>query len=373
MSLCLLGCERGASSNGDGGSGDAPAERPNIIVIMADDMGHSDFGSYGASIIETSSLDSLAQGGLRFTQFYNTARCVPSRASLLTGLYPHQAGVGHMTSDDDLPGYRGRLNEHSVTIARVLGTAGYSTYMVGKWHVTHSRFDNPTKHNWPLQRGFDRYFGTIMGAGSYYDPGGLVLNNEYIAPKDAGDDYTNDNFYYTDAISDYSARYVREHAETKANDPFFTYVSYTAPHWPLHAPEETIEKYEGKFDLGWDRLREERRERTTEMGLIDEEWPLTERDSQVPAWNDAENKDWQARRMAVYAAMVDRMDQGIGQIVETLEETGELENTLILFLSDNRGSLESFGWVDNRTYADNRGVEPKASGEVQTSLYPTVT
>jgi arylsulfatase len=151
------------------------------------------------------------------------------------------------------------------------------------------------------------------------------------------------------------------------------YVSYTAPHWPLHAPEETIEKYEDKFDLGWDRLRRQRYQRLTKMGLIDEEWALTERDPEVPAWENAENKAWQARRMAVYAAMVDRMDQGIGQMVEVLEETGQLENTLILFLSDNGGSLESFGWVENRTYADNRGVEPSASGEVQTSLYPRVT
>jgi len=367
--LALFMLAKGCTESGSGGA--ESAERPNIIVIMADDLGYSDLGSYGAPIIETPTLDRLAQGGLRFTQFYNTARCSPSRASLLTGLYPHQAGVGHMTGDDDLPGYRGQLNDRNVTIAEVLGEAGYSTYMTGKWHVAPTRANNPPKHNWPLQRGFDRLFG--LGSGNYFDPGHLVLDNEYIAPREAGPEYTNDNFYYTDAISDFSVKYVREHAQTQSESPFFMYVAYWSPHWPLHAPEETIEKYESKFDLGWDRLRERRYERMIEMGLIDEEWPLTERDPNVPAWEKAENKEWQARRMAVYAAMVDRMDQGIGRMVEALEETGELENTLILFLSDNGGSQERFGWVETRTYADNDGVTPPGRSELQTSTYPRVT
>lgn len=371
LSLAWSGCADSSDSASDDETGQA--DRPNIIVIMADDMGYSDLGSYGAEFVETPTLDRLAENGLRFTQFYNTARCVPSRASLLTGLYPHQAGLGHMTADQDLPGYRGDLNDHNVTIAELLGKAGYSTYMSGKWHVTHFQTDDPNQDNWPLQRGFDRFFGTIIGAGSYHDPAGLALGNEYISPDGAGEGYTDDDFYYTDAISDYSARYVREHAKKRSGKPFFMYVAYTAPHWPLHAPAETIEKYEDTFDLGWDQLRENRYERMTEMGLIDEKWELTERDPAVPAWENARNKDWQARRMAVYAAMVDRMDQGIGRLVEALERAGELENTLILFLSDNGGAQETFGWVENRDYADSEGAEPPASGEVQPSLWPKVT
>ena len=366
LSALVFGCAENRSSDADS------PDRPNIVVIMADDMGYSDIGSYGASIIETPTLDRLAENGLRFTQFYNASRCVPSRAALLTGQYPHQTGLGHMTADQDLPGYRGDLNDHNVTIAELLGEAGYSTYMSGKWHVTHFQTKDPNRQNWPLQRGFDRFFGTIIGAGSYYDPAGLAMGNEYIAPKEAGEDYTNDGFYYTDAISDYARRYVEEHVQKQSENPFFLYVGYTAPHWPLHAPQETIEKYEDQFDLGWDRLRERRYERMTEIGLIDEEWDLP-RDPAVPAWTEAENKEWQARRMAVYAAMIDRMDQGIGQIVDALERSGELENTLILFLSDNGGALETFGWLDWRDYADSKGTQPPGPGEMQTSLWPKVT
>lgn len=372
-SAALLGCGSPSADRDEGGSDEGAGARPNIVVILADDMGYSDIGSYGADVIETPTLDRLSENGLRFTQFYNTARCVPTRASLLTGLYPHQAGLGHMTFDQDLPGYRGDLNDHNVTIAEVLGEAGYSTYMAGKWHVTPFRPEEPTKHNWPLQRGFDRFFGTIIGAGSYYDPASLVRDSAYIAPREAGDAYTNDDFYYTDAISDYSARYIRTHAETASSDPFFLYVSYTAPHWPLHAPQATIETYEGAFDRGWDQLRRDRYERMVRMGLIDEAWPLTARDPAVPAWDEAENTDWQARRMAVYAAQIDRMDQGIGRIVGALEQTGALENTLILFLSDNGGAQEAFGWVDWRDYPDSEGATPPAPGAVQTSLNPKVT
>jgi arylsulfatase len=372
-SASLPGCGSSSTDPSSGSGEEGSGARPNIVLVLADDMGYSDIGSYGAPVIETSTLDRLSENGLRFTQFYNTARCVPTRASLLTGLYPHQAGLGHMTFDQDLPGYRGDLNEHNVTIAKMLGEAGYSTYMSGKWHVTPFRTEDPTKHNWPLQRGFDRFFGTIIGAGSYYDPAGLVRGNQYISPGETGDGYTDDDFYYTDAISDYAARQVRTHAQKRAETPFFLYVSYTAPHWPLHAPEEAIETYEGRFDIGWDRLRQRRYDRAVELGLIDEQWPLTERDPKVPAWDEAKNKDWQARRMAVYAAQIDRMDQGIGRIVGALEQTGQLENTLILFLSDNGGAQERFGWVDWRDYPESEGATPPDSGEVQTSLYPKVT
>jgi arylsulfatase A-like enzyme len=316
-------------------------KRPNILLILNDDMGFSDLGCYGGEV-QTPNLDRLAAGGLRFTQFYNTARCCPSRASLLTGLHPHQANVGHMMGDDGIDGYRGNLAANTATIAEVLKTAGYATYMSGKWHIT--RHNDGPKHSWPRQRGFDRFFGTITGAGSFYNPNTLTRENERIAVADESED-----FFYTDAISDQAVEYIREHAEGKADEPFFTYVAYTSPHWPLHAHDEDIVRYAGRFDKGWDVLREERLERMVEMGLIDPNWKLTERDPTQPPWDEAEHEAWQARRMEVYAAQIDRMDQGIGRIVQALEQTGQLENTLILFLADNGGCAEEIGeaWSKN--------------------------
>ncbi|MBN2592336.1 MAG: sulfatase-like hydrolase/transferase, partial [Sedimentisphaerales bacterium] len=215
-------------------------KKPNIILIMADDMGYSDIGCFGGEI-HTPNLDELAAGGLRFTQFYNTARCCPTRASLMTGLYQHQAGVGHMMEDKGYESYRGDLNNRCVTIAEVLKLAGYSTYMSGKWHATRFRGPDGPKHNWPRQRGFDRFFGTIHGAGSFYDPCSLTRDNTQIPP---GDD-----FYYTNAISDNAVTFIREH---KTDNPFFMYVAYTATHWPMHALPEDIARYKGRYDGGWD-------------------------------------------------------------------------------------------------------------------------
>ena len=314
--------------------------RPNIVLMMADDMGFSDLGCYGSEIA-TPTLDGLAAEGLRFRQFYNTARCCPTRAALLTGLYPHQAGIGHMTSDDGLPGYRGFLNERCVTMGEVLQAAGYTTLLSGKWHVMnyHFRTDAPAPRiHWPRQRGFDRFFGTLTGAGSFYDPPSLTRENERIRPKST-------DFYYTDAISDQAVKYVHAYAGQK---PFFLYVAYTAPHWPLHALPEDIAKYKGRYDAGWDALRAERHRRMIEMGMGDARWSVTPRDEEAPAWEDAEHKAWQARRMEVYAAQVDRMDQGIGRIVEALKVKGVLDNTLIMFLADNGGCAEELpvnGWI----------------------------
>jgi arylsulfatase len=314
--------------------------RPNIVVIMADDMGFSDLGCYGSEI-STPTLDGLAAAGLRFRQFYNTTRCCPTRASLLTGLYPHQAGIGHMTSDDRLPGYRGFLNARCVTIAEALQPAGYKTLLVGKWHVMnyHFRTDTPApREHWPRQRGFDRFFGTLTGAGSFYDPPSLTRENERIRPKSV-------DFYYTDAISDQAVKYVHEYG---GENLFFMYVAYTAPHWPLHALPEDIARYKGRYDAGWDALRAERHKRMIEMGIVDERWPLTPRDKDAPAWADAEHKEWQARRMEVYAAQIDRMDQGIGRIVGALKAKDVLDNTLLMFLADNGGCAEDLpvnGWI----------------------------
>jgi arylsulfatase A-like enzyme len=304
---------------------------PNIIIILADDMGFSDLGCYGGEIL-TPNLDRLAAGGLRFTQFYNAARCCPTRAALLTGLYPHQAGVGHMMDDYRRPGYRGNLNQECVTIAQLLRAAGYQTMMCGKWHLTRHVAPEGPKFNWPLQRGFDRFYGTIHGAGSFYDPVTLTSDNHFIRRPSQRD------YYYTDAISDQAVQYIEQAA--RAKKPFFLYVAYTAPHWPLHAPEEVVRRYRARYAVGWDSLRRERYERLTAMGIIRRDWAPAPRDPRVRAWEQEPHPPWQQRRMEVYAAQVDLMDQGIGRIMERLRQVGAERNTLVMFLSDNGGCAE---------------------------------
>jgi arylsulfatase A-like enzyme len=309
------------------------SRKPNIVLILNDDMGYSDIGCYGGEI-ETPNLDRLAADGLRFTQFYNTARCSPSRASLLTGLHPHQTGIGVLTYDFGPEGYAGNLSERCVTIPEALRRSRYRTYMSGKWHVAGSLV-KPTGA-WPLQRGFDAFFGTIIGAGSFYDPNTLTRGNDNVEHEAKADP----SFFYTDAINDQAADYVRQHAREAPQDPFFLYVAHTAPHWPLHAHDEDIAKYRGRFDAGWDALRTERLERLVKSGLLDARWALTGRDPSQPEWTQAEQKAWLLRCMEVYAAQVDRMDQGIGRIVEALREAGQLEDTIIFFLSDNGACAE---------------------------------
>lgn len=314
----------------------APAEKPNIIVIMSDDIGYSDIGSFGSEI-ETPNLDRLAAGGIRFTHFYNTARCSPSRASLLTGLYAHQAAMGHLATRPlwDEPGYIDDLSRNTATIAELLKESGYSTYMTGKWHLLGMNASNlpgatdQDKSNWPLQRGFERFFGNLSGSCSYWDPFTLISNNNFIAPGEG--------FYYTDAISDTAVKYIREHP---AGKPFFFYVAYYSAHWPLHAPEEAIAKYDGVYDTGWDSLRVQRFNRQKELGVITDNHRLSERPAAIKAWSDEPMKEWQSRRMETYAAMIDIMDQGIGRIIAALEEKGELDNTIILYMQDNGGCSE---------------------------------
>jgi len=342
--------------------------RPNIILIMSDDMGYSDIGCYGGEI-QTPVLDGLADGGLRFTQFYNTGRCCPTRASLLTGLYPHQAGVGHMLGDKGLPGYTTGLNRNCLTIGEAMRLAGYRTYMTGKWHVTKQTkpSGDHEKFNWPLQRGFDRFFGTIHGAGSFYDPNSLTRDNELI-PPDSPD------FFYTDAISQNASQFVRDHAKDYGDKPFFMYVAFTAAHWPMHARPHNLEKYDGVYDCGWDAIRDARYKRVKELGLIDPSWAMTPRDIKSPAWEDAEDKDWESALMQVYAAMVDCMDQGIGQIVGALKDTGRFDNTLIFFLQDNGGCAEAMGRGNKITYkADPDKIEPMKPDELQYDMIPKRT
>ncbi len=309
----------------------AAAERPNIIIIMADDMGYSDIGCYGGEV-RTPNLDKLAAGGLRFTQFYNTARCCPTRAALLTGLYSHQAGVGHMVADQSVPGYRGFLTDNCVTIGEALRPAGYTTLMVGKWHVGENR------PHWPVDRGFDHYFGLISGASNYFRLGPepnrkMALDGEPWFPPATG-------FYMTDAFSDNAVKYIEQYGGKEK--PFVMYVAYTSPHWPLHAMKEDIDRYRGKYRDGWDALRQRRYQRMIEMGIIKPEWKLTPRDETAPAWDSLseEKKDFFDHKMAVYAAQIDRMDQGIGRIIRKLQELKIDRNTLVMFLADNGGCAE---------------------------------
>jgi arylsulfatase A-like enzyme len=316
----------------------APA-RPNIVIILADDMGYSDIGCFGGEI-RTPNLDSLAAGGLRFTQFYNTGRCCPTRAALLTGVYSHQAGVGHMVDQrayPNMPGYHGDLASNVVTIAEALRPAGYGTYMTGKWHVTPPPDKEPDQHNWPRHRGFDHFYGTIAGAGNYFDPKTLTRDDTLISPTTDAD-YKPQHFYYTDAISDNAVRYIRDHGSAHKLDPLFLYVAYTAAHWPLHAPEEEIAKYKGKYDAGYDAIRDARIARMRELGLLEASWKPA---ATARRWEDVKDKAWEARCMEVYAAQVDRMDQGIGKIVDALHEGGRLDNTVIFFLQDNGGCAEA--------------------------------
>ena len=279
------------------GSGDSPSvdqdTRPNIVLFMADDMGFSDIGAYGSEI-NTPNLDELAAGGLRFSQFYNAARCSPTRASLLTGVYPHQAGVGHLNRDLGPPAYRGQLGRNTVTIAELLQSVGYHTLMSGKWHVTSP--DLSDDHNWPLQRGFDRFYGTLTGGGNFFNPSTLIRDNTPIRADE-------DDYHYTDAISNHAVEFLDQAYadDTDPRAPFFLYVAYTAPHWPLHARPEDISTYTGRYADGWDVLRDARRQRLIDLGIIDAEWALSERDADMPAWQAAPHKGWEDRRMAVYA------------------------------------------------------------------------
>ena len=356
-------------------SKNSSAQKPNIILIMSDDMGFSDIGCYGSEI-KTPNLDRLASNGLRFTQFYNNGRCCPTRASLLTGLFPHQTGVGMMMRDKNLPGYKGDLNKNCVTIAEALKPAGYTTYMSGKWHVTKHKNtqDETEKYNWPRQRGFDRFYGTITGSGSFFDPSTLVRDNKYITPVN-DPKYKPETFYYTDAISDNTVKFIKEHSKQKKKNPFFIYVAYTAAHWPMHALPEDIAKYKGKYDKGWDNLRKERHERMIRMGIVDSKWKLSKRDKGIPAWEDEPDKKWNTRCMEVYAAMIDNMDQGIGRIINELKKQSRLDNTLIFFLQDNGGCAEEQGRKKKQKQKDPDKVlrKPMGPDEIQHNSKPQYT
>lgn len=313
-------------------------ERPNIIVILADDMGYSDIGCYGGEI-PTPNIDRLGAEGIKLTQFYNGGRCCPSRASLLTGLFAHQTGIGHMSEEFENPGsndwgvdgYRGYLNNKSVTIAEVLKQSGYHTYLAGKWHV-----GMLTKDRWPLQRGFDRFYGLLPGGSSHlkaFPLRGFTTDNEamnFDVP---------DGFYDTDAFTDHAVKFIKEQKDDK---PFFLYMAHTAPHWPLQAKQEDINKFLHKYDVGWDSIKHERWRKQIAMGLVKKEWGLPQRE--MRPWNEltAQEKKDVSYRMAVYAAQVYSMDYNIGKLIKSVEDAGKLQNTFIMFLSDNGACGEPY-------------------------------
>jgi len=340
------------------------SKRPNILLIMSDDMGFSDLGCYGSEI-HTPNLDSLAQNGIRFTQFYNMARCCPTRASLLTGLYPHQAGVGHMTEDRGLAGYRGQLNRQCVTIAEVMRTGGYRTYMCGKWHVGGGMRADGDNSVWPVQRGFEKFYGTITGGGSFYDPTTLCRQNKFITPENDSE-YKPAKFYYTDAISDNAVRFLEQHDAESKDKPFFMYVAYTAAHWPMHALEKDIAKYRRKYDGGFEPIRRARFERMIKLGLIERKAELS---PAAEDWKTAEHKEWNVRCMEVYAAMIDCMDQGIGRLVAQLKKGGHFDNTLIFFLQDNGGCAELMGRTANAQESP-KPLKPFGPDDLQPQIWP---
>ncbi|MCG8700477.1 MAG: arylsulfatase [Bacteroidales bacterium] len=308
-----------------------------MVLILVDDMGFADLGCYGADVIETPNLDNLAGNGIRFSQFYNSARCSPTRASLLTGLYPHQTGVGYLESmnkDESHPGYRGFLNKSCVTIAEVLKSAGYHTSTTGKWHVG-------GKHGvYPWDRGFDRTL-TGIHAAHYYQasckPNSMYLDGEPISPYS---DTLPKNWYSSDLYADFGLRFIDDAMDN--DKPFFLYLAFNAPHFPLQAPKETIDKYKGKFDEGWDKMRAPIYEKQIQMGLIDENWPLSPKHPDVPDWDSLkpEMKARMAHIQEIYAACVERMDFAVGTLVAGLKERGVYENTVIVFMSDNGACAE---------------------------------
>ena len=320
--------------------------RPNVILILADDMGFADLGHMGSEI-RTPHIDAMARHGAVLTAMYNCARCCPTRASLLTGLYPHKAGIGHMGANLGSPAYQGFLREDTATIAERLRANGYRTLMSGKWHVggdlwakrIHSWRSGDPDRPTPLQRGFDRFYGILDGVTHFFSPHCIFEDDHQVqvSPTD---------YYFTDAITDKAIGMIEE--SVSLAQPFFLYLAHAAPHWPMHAHEEDIARYDGVYDKGWDAIRTARHEEMLSRGVLQHHWNISPRDPGAPAWSDVAHRDWEASRMAVYAAMVDRMDQSIGRVVETLKRLGQYEDTVIMFLSDNGGCAEFMaedGWA----------------------------
>lgn len=341
------------------------SNKPNIILIMVDDMGYSDLGNYGSEIL-TPNLDKLAKEGTRLREFYNNSICAPTRASLLTGQYPHKAGVGYFDVNLGLPAYQGYLNKESLTLGEVFRSGGYSTLMSGKWHV-----GSEDKAQWPNQRGFDKFYGILKGAANYFNTDGLpmgntpypvtlIRNNEELHPKA-------DSYYFTDEIGNNAVQFLDE--QNKENKAFFLYIAFTAPHWPLQAKPIDIAKYKGKFDEGWDILREKRIQKLKENGILLANQTIAPRDPKVPEWNKLtydEKQFWKAK-MEVYAAMVDNMDQNIGKVLDKLKALNKDKNTLIVFISDNgaQGGFNTYNPLTRRLVKNDGPIGTSGSFDYQ--------
>lgn len=317
------------------GATDANAQRdlrPNIIMVMVDDMGFSDIGCYGATDIQTPNLDRLASEGVRFRQFYNNSISAPTRASLITGQYQHNAGVGFFNTNLGDPYYQGHLRQETLTFAEVLREAGYTTLMSGKWHV-----GKENESQYPNQRGFDHFFGFLSGASRYYDNGEKIrgANSAVELIKDNQPYKLKKGEYLTAKIGDHALEFIDD--ASKKENPFFLYLAFNAPHWPLQALPEDIAKYKGVYDGGWDSLRTLRYENAKRQGVVRPNQELTHQDTLVNPWKNLsviERAFW-AERQEVYAAMIDRVDQEVGRILDKLKEIGRDQNTLVIFISDN--------------------------------------
>jgi arylsulfatase A-like enzyme len=331
----------------------AAAKRPNIVLLFADDMGFSDIGCFGSEI-ETPNVDRLAANGLRFTHFYNTGRCCPSRAAILTGLYSHQADIGHMAGETGVKGYRDRLSFNAVTLAEVLGNAGYHTIMTGKWHLGWRDEGSPTA------RGFQHFYGTRGFIDSYFTivpKTEIYLGEKMVLP--VGDKPVNhlnpdQEWYTTDVFTDYAIHFI-DQVRKKDDRPFFLYLAYNAPHFPLHAKSEDVKKYRGRYRDGWGKIRKQRHAKLVELGVVNKDWPLSPLD--VPNWDTLTDRqrDDMDFKMALFAAIIDRLDQNIGRVVDHLKKIGELDNTLLVFVSDNGGTKETglFGIKGDRNTVDS--------------------
>ncbi|MGI9471315.1 MAG: arylsulfatase [Rubripirellula sp.] len=293
-------------------------ERPDILVIMSDDMGYSDLGCFGGEI-RTPNLDRMAAEGLRFNNFYSENMCWVSRAAMLTGVY-------HRTSMVD-----NGLHPRCQTLAETLKGAGYQTLMSGKWHLAGRPYQV-----YPNDRGFDKFYGILGGAASFFAPAMLCRNRVNVEHEAQNDT----DYYITDAISDEASAMIQDAA---TDEPLFLYVAYTAAHWPLHARESDIQEYEGRYAGGWDSLRVERLKRMKSLGIVPRDSELSPRNENVPKWESELHQEWQQRRMEVYAAQVTVMDRGIGRILDALQQTGRLENTLVFFTIDNGGCHVEYG------------------------------
>lgn len=337
-------------------------DRPNIVVLFADDMGFSDVGCYGSEI-ETPNIDRLAAGGLQYTHFYNTGRCCPSRASILTGLYSHQAGIGHMLGPTNEPAYRDILSSNCVTLAEVLGSAGYHTIMTGKWHLGWKDEGSPTA------RGFQHFYGTRGYIDSYFTivpRTEVYLGSQIVLPvgkKPVNHLKPDEEWYTTDVFTDYALHFI-DTVNQQDDSPYFLYLAYNAPHFPLHAKSEDTKKYRGRYRDGWAKFRQQRYEQLVELGVLTGDWPLSPLD--VPEWDSLTNKqrDDMDFKMSLFAAIIDRLDQNIGRVIDHIEASGELDNTLIVFLSDNGGTKETglFGIKGDKNTVANYDSWAKVGG-----------